>query len=122
MLSTQFKVIEFNQASYILDRPYSNGIYATIDTKGYIYLFSNHEEYKLIECLNIIAIFEDPSELEDYKNCCNCESIPESCFDEDSNYPAPSFLIDTIRDELLKLFLSTKEQIKEDKENNADDQ
>lgn len=122
MLSKQFKVVDFIQASHILDRPYSNGIYATIDTEGYIYLFSNHEEYKLIECLNVIGIFEDPSELENYKNCCNCENIQESCFDEDSKYPAPSFLIDTIRDEILKLLITTKEQIKEDKDNNGDDQ
>lgn len=122
MLSKQFKVIDFAQAGYILDRPYSNGIYATVDVDGYIYLISNTTEHKLISCLYITALFEDPLELEEHINCCDCETgLTQSCFNEDSDYPAPSFLIDTIRDEIIKLLL-TKEQIKEDKENNDDDQ
>ncbi len=123
MLSKPFKVINFTEASYILDRPYSNGIYATVDVDGYIYLISNLEEHKLINCLYINAIFEDPSELESYSNCCDCENLQnESCFDNDTDYPAPSFLIDDIRNEIIKLLITSKEKIKEDKNNNSDDQ
>lgn len=123
MLSKQFKVIDFTQASYILDRPYSNGIYVTVDADGYIYLISNNDEHKLITCLYLTALFENPSDLEDYTNCCGCEiETADSCFEEDSIYPAPSFIIDLCRDEIIKLLLGTREQIKEDKDNNSDDQ
>lgn len=124
MLSKQFKIINFTEASYILDRPYSNGIYVTVDTDGYVYLISNNDEHKLITCLYLTAIFENPSDLEEYPKCCDCENTldEESCFEDDSEYPAPSFMIDTIRDEIIKLLLGSKEQIKEDKDNNSDDQ
>ena len=118
-LAKQFKIVDYTQASYILDRPYSNGIYATVDTDGHILLISNNDEHKLITCLYVNAVFETPSDLENYINCCNCETEVEACFEEDSIYPAPSFIIDLCRDEIIKLLLGTKEQIKEDIDNNS---
>lgn len=118
--SKSFKLIDVSQVSTILDRPYSNGIYAFTDDHGYVYLFSKHDEYKMIDCLFFRGVFEDPSDLEGYKNCCECENT-ENCFTEDSVYPAQSFLIDTIRDEIIKLLIGTKEQIPQDKDNNSDD-
>lgn len=120
VLSKQFKIIDWTQASYILDRSYSNGIYATVDVDNYIYLISKNDEYKLIDCLYVTGIFDNPLDLEDYSNCCNCPT-PTSCFEEDTTYPAPSFLIDLCADEVVKLFLGTKERIEEDKDNNSDD-
>lgn len=121
-LSKPFKVIDINQANYILDRPYSNAIYATVNNEGYIYIFSNTPEHKLISCLYINGIFNDPSDLENYSNCCECEDKIESCFTEESDYPAPAFIIDAARDDIIKLFLGSKEQVKEDKNNNSDDE
>lgn len=118
--SKSFKLIDVSQASTILDRPYSNGIYVFTDDKGYVYLLSKNEEYKMIECLFLRGVFEDPSDLEGYKNCCECENTEDNCFTEDMVYPAQSFLIDTIRDEIIKLLIGTKEQIPQDSDNNSD--
>ena len=120
-LSKPFKVIDITQASYILDKPYSNSIYATVNNEGYIYIFSNIIEHKLITCLYISGVFNNPSDLENYSNCCECSTNVESCFNEDSDYPAPPFIIDAARDEIVKLLLGSKEQIKEDDQNDSSD-
>lgn len=120
MLSKTFKVVSWEQASYILDKPYSNSIYVVQDSEGYLYLISKNNEHRLIECLYLRCIFEDPTELEDYFDCCGCDK-PKNCFDEDATYPAQSFLIDLIRDEIIKLFIGSKEQIQEDNDNNSTD-
>lgn len=114
------KVIDFLQAPYILDKPYNSGTYLTIDSENYAFIISKFPEHKLISCLYFTGIFEDPSELEDYDNCCSCETV-KPCFEDDDEYPAQSFLIDLIRDELVKLFITTKEQVKEDRDNNSND-
>lgn len=121
VLSKSFKIIDFNQAGSILDRPYSNGIYVTIDPEGYIYIFSNIPEYKLINCIYITGIFATPSDLEEFSNCCNCEDTVESCFTEDSEYPAPAYIIDAARNDIIKLLMGTKEQTKADEQNNSSD-
>jgi len=120
ILSKSFKIVDIESAPYILDKPYSNGVYATIDNEGYVIIFSKQEEFKLIECLTVSAVFENPLELENFSNCCNCDTTPQSsCYSDDSLYPAPSFIIDLCRDEIIKLF-TLKEQVKEDKNNNSD--
>lgn len=119
MLSKSFKIVDFTQASTILDRPYSNSIYTTIDIEGYVYIFSNIPEYKLIDCVTVTGIFSTPSDLENYVDCCNCQ-VTESCFTLDSDYPAPAYIIDMARDEIIKL-LTVKEQSKPDEQNNSSD-
>lgn len=121
VLSRSFKVIDFNQAISILDRPYSKSIYVTVDPEGYVYVFSNIPEYKLLSCIYLTGIFSTPSELEEYINCCTCETVVESCFTLDSDYPAPAYVIDAARDEIVKLLIGTKEQIKPDSENDSSD-
>lgn len=120
MLSKSFKIIDYFQADLILSRPYSNGIYVTFDTEGYLYLFSKTPEHKLINSVFITGVFSNPSELENYNNSCSCETIVESCFTVDSEYPAPAYIIDMARDEIIKLLL-IKEQSKLDEQNNSSD-
>jgi hypothetical protein len=119
--SKTFKVIEFNQLGLILDRPFANGIYAGVDVDNYVYLVCKSDEHKLIDCLYFTAILEDPTELETYSASCSGTSASKPCIKEDTPYPAQSFLIDLIRDELVKLLITTKEEAKEDKKNNGDD-
>lgn len=120
MLSKSFKIIDYFQTDSILSRPYSNGIYVTFDSEGYLYLFSKIPEHKLIDSVFVIGIFSDPSELEHYTNSCACSPVVEECFTLDSEYPAPAYIIDMARDEIIKL-LTIKEQSKLDEQNNASD-
>lgn len=100
---------------------FNNSIYAFLDVDLHIYLVSESNAVKLIECITVDGIFEDPLELANYLNCCGCE-IPQPCFSEDiTEYPLSAHHIDYIREEIIQSLIGTL-QIPEDKNNNADDE
>lgn len=119
-LSQKFNLINRERATLYLNSNFSKKIKAFLHDDNYIYLVSS--EPIIIECLSITGIFEDPLSLENYKNCCNCDSTPSNkCFDpNNTEYPLQSELLDIVRtdiiNELAKLY-----NIPEDKENNAED-
>lgn len=117
----KFKIINIEQASYILQKPYSTGIYTFIDTDGYLYIIANDEAHKMLECIYVTGLFEDPEELESFSTGCNSESNNTNpCFTENTEYPLQGFLIDTIGNEIKKELVS-RLGIPEDKDNNSDD-
>jgi len=103
------KFSTFNQAAY-----------AFLDDDMHIYIISENDAVKLIECITVTGIFENPLDLKDYQNCCGCEQ-PSSCFNEDiTEYPIQAHHIDNIREEIIKTLIGSL-QIPEDKNNNSDD-
>lgn len=120
--SENFKIINSSQAPFILSKKYSSGIYTFLNPDGYLYLISNSDSLKLLECIYVTALFEDPEELETFTNCCGeCDNI-ESCFTDETEYPMQGFLIDEISNEIKKELL-VRLNIDEDNVNNsADDQ
>lgn len=112
-----FKIINIEQANKVLLKPFSYGIYAFIDSEGYIYLVSNSSAHMLLECITITAIFETPSDLQEFSSCCDgCEE--EMCFSEDTDYPLQGFLIDEISSE-IKSQLAARFNIPEDNNNDS---
>ena len=122
-LSVPFTLIDKSRAPYIMNGPYSNAIYAFIDTDNYIYVTSNGGAYKLIDCISVTGIFEDPLSLQGYKNCCNCgDETITACFDEDeSEYPLQPHYIDLIRAEIVNDMFKAQRFVEEDKDNDATD-
>lgn len=118
--SEGFKLIKLAEAPFILDKPYSNGIYAFLNTDGHIYLVSNDDAHVLLECIRVTALFEDPEDLSNFKNCCGeeCNDSIDSCFDDDTEYPMQGFLIDEISNEIKKELVS-RFNIPEDTDNNS---
>lgn len=99
--------------------PFKKSIYAFLDDDLHIYIISQNNLVKLIECVTVTGIFENPLDLAIFKNCCGC-SDAVTCFDEDTTeYPLQSHHIDTIREE-IKLVLKDKLQIPEDKINDGE--
>lgn len=121
-LSVPFNFITKERAVYSSNSPFKNSIFAFLDTDNHIYLTSQQDFVKLIDCITITAIFEDPLELQNYTNCCGCTPETSPCFNyEDSKYPIQPHHIDNIREEIVRSLIRTL-QIPEDKNNNADDQ
>jgi hypothetical protein len=119
-LDVPFNFITKEKAVYALSSPFNNAIYAFLDDDMHIYLISNMEEVKLIECISVTAVFENPLDLKDYKNCCKCE-VASVCFDEGkTQYPIQSHHIDNIRTEIVQMLIKSL-QIPEDKFNNSED-
>lgn len=120
-LDMPFNFISKDKAPYVNGSRFSNAIYAYLDNDNYIYVFSKMDAYKLLECLSVTGIFENPLDLSTYPNDCGCGDINETCFDEaTSEYPLQPHYIDLIREEIVRDLIRTI-QITEDKENNDTD-
>jgi hypothetical protein len=119
-LGIPFNFITKDKAPYIENAPFNQAIYAFIDVDNYIYAYSKSPDYKLLECITVTGVFEDPLSLQNYNNCCDCGDEPIVCFDEaTTTYPLQPHYIDLIRDEIIRDILRTK-QIPEDKINDAE--
>jgi hypothetical protein len=119
-LSIPFSFINKDKVAYLDGATFKSSLYAFFDVDEYIYIVSaNDEAYKLLDCITVTGIFEDPLELANYQNCCGC--INNTCFDEmESDYPLQPHYIDIIRKEIINDLLQLK-QIKEDKDNDSND-
>lgn len=74
-----------------------------------LYIPIKKKEHKLISRLNIMGIFEDPTELSKFKNCSG-----EVCFDKDSQYPINAGMIPFIKDMVVKELLMSYQLPKDD--------
>ncbi len=119
-IAIPFNFVNKEKAIYSKYSPYNNAVYAFLDSDMYLYVISEVETVKLIECITVEGIFEDPLELSKYSNCCGCVNAV-TCFDPmTTQYPLQPHHIDNIREEIIKSLIRGL-QIPEDKINNADD-
>lgn len=119
-LDKPFNFVTKAKALYSNNAPFKNGVYVFLDDDLRLYFVSGMSELKaFLECITVTAIFENPDELKNYFNCCNCET-PAQCFDDDiDQYPIPAHHIDSIRNEIVELLLN-KFKFPEDKVNDGD--
>ena len=119
-ITKPFNFVNKERAIWSQYSPFAESIYAFLDVDNYIYLISKSETVKLIDCITVTGIFEDPLELQNYKNCCGCpDSKP--CFDEDeTEYPLQAHHIDAIRTEIIQTLIGSL-NIPEDKINDSND-
>lgn len=119
-ITQPFNFVNKERAIWSQYSPFSESIYAFLDTDKKIYLISKSETVKLIDCITVTGIFEDPLELKNYKNCCGCDDAI-TCFDEDTTeYPLQAHHIDNIRNEIIQTLVGTL-KLPEDKINDAND-
>lgn len=118
-ISVPFNFVTKEKAIYSDFAPFK-GIFAFLDNDKHIYLVSKDDSINLLECITITGIFEDPLDLLNYNNCCNCTTV-QPCFDYDTiNYPLQPHYIDLIRNEIVAELVN-KLQIPEDTNNNSTD-
>ena len=100
---------------------FKKSLYSFLDEDGYIYVTAPEgNEFKLLNCLTITGIFEDPLSLIDFTNCCGCDTAT-SCFDmATTNYPLQPHYIKAIRKEIINNLLQFL-GVQEDKTNNDND-
>lgn len=120
-LSVPFSFISKEKALFSKHSPFNKGIYAFLDNDMHIYLVSELDTVKLIDCITVKGIFENPVSLQNYNTCCGCET-KQSCYDElTTDYPLQSHHIDNIRLEIIKTLIDTL-KVNEDMNNNSDDE
>ena len=119
-IGVPFNFISKDRAPFIEDAPFPNALYAFLDVDNYIYVYSESDSYKLLDCITVTGVFEDPTSLSEYSTCCNCGDT-SPCFNVDeSEYPLQPHYIDLIREEIIKDLIRSI-QIPEDKVNNSTD-
>jgi|TARA_R110000823_G_scaffold313799_1_gene441836 hypothetical protein len=119
-IAVGFNFISKKRASYMEGATFNKALYSFLDPDGYIYVISgaDNNHFKLLDCLTITGVFEDPLELASYSNCCGC-TVVVPCFDmSTTDYPLQPHYIDLIREEIIKT-LVIKLQIPEDKTNDT---
>jgi len=119
-LARPFNFINRNKAVYAENSPFPNRIHTFLHDDNRLYLTSDKKGFKLLDCISVTAIFEDPLETAQFQDCCNCPTAT-TCFDPDvDEYPIPSELVKVIRQDVINELLVHKD-IPEDKQNNAND-
>ena len=120
-LSLPFNFLSKEKIYYLLEgSSFPNSIYAFLDIDNHIYVTSGLDSHKLLECITVHGVFENPLELKDYVDCCGCDATNQ-CFDMDTTeYPLQPHFIDLIRMEIIKELVAQL-QIPEDRYNNSND-
>lgn len=120
-MAVPFNFITKRRAAFISASRFQQAIFAFLDEDGYIYVTApSGNEFKLLNCLTVTGIFEDPLELINYQNCCGCDDATP-CFDmATTDYPLQPHYIDLIRKEIITDLLQFL-QIPEDRDNNSID-
>lgn len=119
-LSKKFNLIPKEKAAYLSNAYHPNKIKTYLHNDGYLYFIGGDDIF--LECVSITGVFENPLDLVDYSNCCDCDDQTNtSCIDIDNiEYPLQIELIDMVREDIVKDLLRTK-QIPEDKINDSND-
>ena len=119
-ISVPFSFVTKERALYSMHSSFNNGIFAFLDNDLHIYFISKLDTLKLIECVTVTGVFEDPLALLNYTNCCGCNDA-SPCFDLDTvDYPLQPHYIDLIRGEIVQ-DLTSKFKIPEDNQNDSED-
>lgn len=120
-LAVPFNFISREKAPFLSAAPFGNSVYAFVGIDYHIYFISNSDVYKLIDCISVAGIFENPLALKAYASCCGCSVEDSPCFDEmESEYPLQPHYIDLIKNEIVRDLIGTK-QMPEDKDNDSND-
>jgi len=103
--SLPFNFLPKERALYHQFSPFKNSIYSFLNDDGHIYLLSESIGLKLIECITVSGVFEDPLSLNLFNDCCGC-ATPQPCFDiNTTNYPLQPHYIDLIKNEIINEYL-----------------
>jgi len=118
MTKKHFLLIDFNRVPHITNGRFtSNEIYTFLKDE-YLYIYTKNPKFKSLKAVAFRGIFEDPTEAKIFKSCTN-ES--EACYTNDSVYPISSWMIDSIKNIILKnyLLVQVKSEQITDNQNNA---
>jgi len=119
-LSQSFNFVDRFKAVYAANSPFPKGVYSFLHDDNRLYLTSAKKGFKLLDCISITGVFEDPIKIAEFSDCCGCTTAAP-CFDADTyEYPIPPDLVDIIRADVINELIQHK-QTPEDRINNSND-
>jgi len=96
-----FSFVPYAQSVYSGSGRFNNRSIFAFILNNKIYIPIKAKEHKLIEKINVVGIFEDPSELKNFFDC----NTQQQCFDKDKPYPVPLNIVPFIKEMVLKELL-----------------
>jgi len=112
-----YDLIDSNYLSECLDDEYAG--HSVFLDDDYLYLVGNTVAAKLIKCVRVSGVFEDPEDLEDYDDTCEANKLTK-CFTAESDYPIPGFMASSIIQEVVKPYIKVRTlEEHRDTDNNA---
>ncbi len=116
-LSVPFSFVSYERAIWSGNGKYNkNHVFAFI-LNNRIYVISKDQQIaKYMTHINVRGIFEDPEQAARFKHCSG-----EPCYSTNSNYPVNSWMIDYMKDAIIKLNFATALKVPTDNSNNAKD-
>lgn len=112
--STPFSFISYNQAQFSGNNKWTKRITKTFLHNGYIYIIGSNPQLSLLTHITIDAVFEYPEEASSYSDC---NDAP--CYTNDSIYPISSWMIETLKEMIIKTNFQIGLSTSTDKSNNA---
>jgi len=105
--SKKFDIITEDAASECMADQYATN--SVFISDGYVYAVGTSPAMKLLSCVRIQGIFDDPTALKDAYDCCECEATTaDACFTEDATeYPAPAHMLPDISKAIVTDFMQT---------------
>lgn len=117
-------LVKYNQSKYNRYSKYSSKKMSAFIYDGYVFL----ENAKHLQAINILALFEDPLEVEKFNaenDICNKDSVCADCISPlDIEFPIDNDKIDTlvmlVINEISMAFLNRNQQQKQEEENDRE--
>lgn len=103
--SPNFDIIDARDAAICMADPYATNSVFVDD--GYLYVVGPTPAVKLMKCMRVQGVFDDPEALEEFSNCCNCSATEAPCVTDETEYPVPGHMIPQINDAVMKEFLQS---------------
>jgi len=116
-LTVPFSFVSYERAIWSGNGKYNkNHVFAFL-LNNRIYIISKDQEIaKYMTHINVRGVFEDPEEVSEFSHCTG-----EACYTGNSKYPINSWMIDYMKDAILKLNFATALKVPGDSTNNAKD-
>jgi len=115
LMNKKFNFVSYDRFIFSGNTEYNkNEIYATLHD-GYIYLKSNSLSLNGIKYIDIQGVFEDPSEVANFKDCDG-----KVCYSDDDTYPVNMWMEDYIKSALIEEYFKVTLRATKDTANDAD--
>lgn len=83
---------------------------------GYMYFVVPNDKTKLLKYVNIQGVFEDPEQVAVFSPC---GSTTAACYTDDTPFPIKEWMVPTIIDMVVKLFIRPESMVATDHTNNG---
>lgn len=115
MLTKAFNLVDMARLPYVGNgRANQNAVFAFLYNSR-IYLYSRAPRFVMLKYINVMGVFEDPTEAAQFKDC---DALP--CWSPDSEYPIKDWMWEYIEDTLVQKLLN-KQGIPTDESPNTKD-